>query len=97
MKKALFIVNPNAGKMAIKENLIDVLSKFNAKGFVTTVYITQKANDATEYIQNNGLGYDLIISCGGDGTLNEILRGIASSDKEYAPIACIPADRKSVV
>lgn len=91
MKKALFIVNPNAGKMAIKENLIDVLSKFNAKGFVTTVYITQKANDATEYIQNNGLGYDLIISCGGDGTLNEILRGIASSDKEYAPIACIPA------
>ena len=53
MKKALFIVNPNAGKMAIKENLIDVLSKFNAKGFVTTVYITQKANDATEYIQNN--------------------------------------------
>lgn len=91
MKKALFIVNPNAGKMAIKENLIDVLSKFNAKGFETTVYITQKANDATEYILNHGVGYDLIISCGGDGTLNEILRGIASSNKEYAPIACIPA------
>ena len=42
MKKALFIVNPNAGKMAIKENLIDILSKFNARGYVTNVYITQK-------------------------------------------------------
>ena len=92
MKKALFIVNPNAGKMAIKENLIDILSKFNARGYVTTVYITQKANDATEYIRERGEGYDLIISCGGDGTLNEILRGItATTEKTYAPIACIPA------
>ena len=79
MKKALFIVNPNAGKMAIKENLIDILSKFNARGYVTTVYITQKANDATEYIRERGEGYDLIISCGGDGTLNEILRGITAT------------------
>lgn len=91
MKKALFIVNPNAGKMAIKENLIDILGKFNARGYITTVYITQKANDAKDYIQYHGVGYDLIISCGGDGTLSEILRGIAASDEEYAPIACIPA------
>lgn len=91
MKKALFIVNPNAGKMAIKENLIDVLSKFNACGYITTVRITQKANDATEYITAYGDDYDRIISCGGDGTFNEILRGIAASEKNYAPIACIPA------
>lgn len=91
MKKALFIVNPNAGKMTIKENLIDILSKFNAAGYITTVYITQKANDAMEYIETNGQGFDMIISCGGDGTLNEILRGIAATDGEFAPIACIPA------
>ena len=91
MKKVLFIVNPNAGKMAIKENLIDILSKFNARGYITTVYITQKANDATEYIRENGQGFDLIVSCGGDGTLNEILRGIADSEQPFAPIACIPA------
>lgn len=90
MKKALFIVNPNAGKMAIKENLIDVLSKFNAAGFLTTVRITQKANDATEYITAYGEGYDLIISCGGDGTFNEILHGIAASSKTYAPLTLIP-------
>ncbi len=90
MKKALFIVNPNAGKMAIREKLVEVLSKFNAQDYATTVYITQKALDATEYIQNHGEGYDLIISCGGDGTFNEILHGIAASDKEYAPLACIP-------
>ena len=82
MKKALFIVNPNAGKMAMRENLMDVLSKFNARDYATTVYITQKANDATEYIQNHGEGYDLIISCGGDGTFNEILHGVTASDKE---------------
>lgn len=90
MKKALFIVNPNAGKMAMRENLAEVLSKFNAENYITTVYITQKANDATNYICNHGEGYDLIISCGGDGTFNEILHGITASDKEYAPLACIP-------
>lgn len=91
MKKALFIVNPNAGKMTIKENLIEILGKFNASGYITTVYITQKANDAKEYIENQGQGYDMIISCGGDGTLNEILRGISSTEGIFAPIACIPA------
>ena len=90
MKKALFIVNPNAGKMAMRENLMDVLSKFNARDYATTVYITQKANDATEYIQNHGEGYDLIISCGGDGTFNEILHGVTASDKEFGPLTCIP-------
>ncbi|MEF2824755.1 MAG: YegS/Rv2252/BmrU family lipid kinase [Peptococcaceae bacterium] len=90
MKSALFIVNPNAGKMAMRENLLDVLSKFNAHDYKTTVYITQKANDATEYIQTHGEGHDLIISCGGDGTFNEILRGITASDKEFAPLTCIP-------
>ena len=91
MKKVLFIVNPNAGKMIIKDNLVDILSKFNISEYISTVYITQKAHDATEYIENHGLGYDLIVSCGGDGTFNEILHGIASSQNEYAPLACIPA------
>ncbi|MDO4281829.1 MAG: YegS/Rv2252/BmrU family lipid kinase [Peptococcaceae bacterium] len=91
MRKALFIVNPNAGKMVMKENLVDILSQFNAAGYINTVYITQKAQDATAYITHHGLGYDLIVSCGGDGTLNEILHGIAASDETFAPIACIPA------
>lgn len=91
VRKALFIVNPNAGKMVMKENLVDILSQFNAAGYINTVYITQKAQDATAYITHHGLGYDLIVSCGGDGTLNEILHGIAASDETFAPIACIPA------
>lgn len=91
VRKALFIVNPNAGKMVMKENLVDILSQFNAAGYINTVYITQKAQDATAYITHHGLGYDLIVSCGGDGTLNEILHGIAASDESFAPIACIPA------
>jgi diacylglycerol kinase (ATP) len=92
MKKALFIINPNAGKMAIRDNIIDILSKFNAAGYATTVYITQKSGDASDYISENGTGYDLIISCGGDGTFSEIIGGISQHpENEYGALACIPA------
>ncbi len=75
----------------MKDHLLNILSKFNAEKYHTTVHITQEANDATDYIMNYGTGYDLIVSCGGDGTFNEVLRGIYTSEKEFAPIACIPA------
>lgn len=91
LKKALFIVNPNAGKMIMKEHLLSILNKFNANDYETTVHITQKANDATDYIVKHGAGYDLIVSCGGDGTFNEVIRGIYKSDSSHAPVACIPA------
>lgn len=91
MKKALFIVNPNAGKMAIRDNIIDILCKFNSAGYDNTVYITQKADDATNYIMDRGTGYDLIVSCGGDGTFSEIIQGISRSDYKFGSVSCIPA------
>jgi YegS/Rv2252/BmrU family lipid kinase len=91
-EKALFIVNPTSGKMTIKNKLFEVLKIFSDAGFEPTVLMTQKSGDATEFAKKYAPDFDRIISCGGDGTLNEIVTGIMSLTPENRrPVGFIPA------
>lgn len=77
-KRARIIYNPTSGKELFKKALPDVLIKLEQAGYETSAYATQKIGDATEEaaraIDRN---YDLLIVAGGDGTLNEVVNGIA--------------------
>lgn len=91
-EKVLFIVNPTSGKMTIKNKLFDVIKLFSDSGFEPTVLMTCKSGDATAYAGEYGPSFDRIISCGGDGTLNEIVTGIMSLPEEKRPpLGFIPA------
>ena len=91
-EKVLFIVNPISGKMMIKSKLFEVLKIFSDSGFEPTVLMTEKTGDATFFAQQYGPDFDRIISCGGDGTLNEIVTGIMSlKEDDRRPIGFIPA------
>ena len=91
-EKVLFIVNPTSGKMMIKNKLFDVIKLFSDSGFEPTVLMTRKSGDATTYATEYGPEFDRIISCGGDGTLNEIVTGIMSLPEEQRrPLGFIPA------
>ncbi len=91
-EKVLFIVNPTSGKMTIKNKLFEVLKLFSDAGFEPTVLMTEKSGDATEFTKKYSTKYDRIISCGGDGTLNEIVTGMMSlKEEERRPIGFIPA------
>ena len=47
-------------------------------GYETSAYATEKAGDATiEAERALSSHYDLLIAAGGDGTLNEVVNGIA--------------------
>ena len=91
-EKVLFIVNPKAGKMVLKNKILEVIRLFSDAGFEPTILTTCKSGDATEFTREYAKNFDRIISCGGDGTLNEVVTGIMSLPQEdRRPIGFIPA------
>lgn len=90
MKKMLFIYNPNAGTGQLKPRLSDVLDIFVKGGYEVTAYPTQRYHDALAKTLAFEDKYDLVVCSGGDGTLDEVVTGMAKRDKKI-PIGYIPA------
>lgn len=84
-KKILFIFNPHSGKGQIKNHLLDILDKFAKAEYDITVRPTQERLDAYNYIKNNGDNFDRIVVSGGDGTLNEAVKGLMEFDADKRP------------
>ena len=75
-KKMLFVFNPFSGKGQLKNCLYDVIDVFTKGGYEVTVYPTQGKDDAFNIVGSTAHKYDVITASGGDGTLNEVVRGI---------------------
>jgi len=89
MKKLLFVYNAHAGKAAIRSKLADLIDIMVKNGYRVTSHPTQYSTDATELIAQEGAEYDLIVCSGGDGTLDEVVKGMMRL-KEKKPIGYIP-------
>ncbi len=89
--KHVFVINPVAGF----ENSFNVLSK-NLENFKDkydiTVYVTSSVKDATEFAKEfSNFNKDDEIrfySCGGDGTLGEVVNGVCNVNN--ASVTCYP-------
>ena len=91
MKNLLLIVNPCSGKAKMGSALLSVVKIFSEADYEVTVYPTKERADATRKVETVKSGqYDLIVACGGDGTLNEVITGLMHSG-ENIPIGYIPA------
>lgn len=75
----LFIINPKSGTMQAVKYMPEIIDIFGKAGYRTTVTMTQKSGDATNYVIQYGSKYDHIVCSGGDGTLNEVIEGIIES------------------
>jgi diacylglycerol kinase (ATP) len=75
-RKMLFFLNPKAGRAEIRSSLLDVINLFTANGYDVTVHPTQRAKEIPDLIRAMGEQYDCIVTCGGDGTLNETVSGL---------------------
>ncbi len=89
-KKLLFIFNPHSGKGQIKNKLMDIVDIMVKRGYEVTAYPTQAREDALYKVQNEAALYDLVVCCGGDGTLDETVSGMMLSEKKV-PLGYIPA------
>ncbi|MBE6777347.1 MAG: diacylglycerol kinase family lipid kinase [Ruminococcaceae bacterium] len=90
-KKLLLIVNPCSGRAKMHTELLKVVEIFSAADYSITVYPTKSKGDATDYIINLvDNSYDLIVVCGGDGTLNEVITGIMKK-RIKMPLGYIPS------
>ncbi|MCL0329698.1 diacylglycerol kinase [Apilactobacillus xinyiensis] len=91
-KRARVIYNPTSGREALKQNMIDILNVFEKAGYETSAYATtpEKNSAQNEATRAAKAGFDLIVAAGGDGTINEVVNGIAFL--EHRPkMAIIPA------
>ncbi len=90
-KKLLLIVNPCSGRAKMYTELLKVVEIFSYADYVVSVYPTKCKGDATEYAQKlTKDDFDLIVVCGGDGTLNEVIEGIMTSGSDI-PLGYIPS------
>ncbi|MBQ1281261.1 MAG: diacylglycerol kinase family lipid kinase [Oscillospiraceae bacterium] len=76
MKKMLFLINPKAGNSGIKGNLLQILSTFCYNGYEVRVHTTSAPCEITRIIAAEGEHYDIVVTSGGDGTLNESVAGL---------------------
>ena len=89
MKKCIIIMNPESGKekkLDSYNEFYDILRKY---GYDTEIILTKKKDDARNIIQALDDNIDLVISAGGDGTLNEIVTGNLKRRKKLT-IAPLP-------
>lgn len=92
MKKLLYIYNPAAGRKTARSSLSDILEVFARQGYEITVRPTQGPGDAAAAVIRQGAQFDRVVCCGGDGTLNETVRGLLALPLEQRPVlGYIPA------
>ncbi|NHM33520.1 diacylglycerol kinase [Neobacillus terrae] len=84
MKRARIIYNPTSGREAFKRKLPEVLQRLEEAGYETSCHATTGAGDATSAAKIAvERQYDVVIAAGGDGTIHEVVNGLA--EQEYRP------------
>lgn len=89
-QKMLLIVNPNSGTRRIVRFLPKLNRIFSSGGYEVAIFLTNDKNDAEEIVVQQGAQKDLIVCCGGDGTLNEVISGLMQLEQR-PKLAYIPA------
>lgn len=90
MKRARLIYNPTSGREEMKRRLADVLQRLDTAGIETSCHATTGEGDATHAAADAVTrGYDMIIAAGGDGTLNEVVNGMAGKEN-LPPLGIFP-------
>lgn len=91
MRKARIIYNPTAGKEAVKKELPYILETLEVAGYEASAHATTSEGDAIKAARTAvEREFDLVVAAGGDGTINEVIEGIA--EQEYRPtLGIIPA------
>src|SRR6266446_5996817 len=94
-KDAVLIVNPQAGGGRKMRQLDEARRIFRESGIETELQNTSAPGEATDFARRAvSQSRQLVIVCGGDGTVNEAVNGLALSQ---VPMAVLPAGTANVL
>ncbi len=99
-RRVMIIHNPNAGRRRRRSRLHDVLIELERLGCAVDVRSTAGAGDAERYARGArasaaaGDGPDVVVAAGGDGTINEVVNGLAGGTM---PLALLPMGTANVL
>ncbi|WP_125770037.1 diacylglycerol kinase [Companilactobacillus furfuricola] len=90
--RARLIYNPTSGHETLPHSVGDILNVLEEAGYEASAYRTtaKKKSALKEARRVAQEGFDLVVAAGGDGTINEVINGIADLDKR-PEMAIIPA------
>jgi YegS/Rv2252/BmrU family lipid kinase len=98
---AVLIYNPTAGRNVAKRvhHLEDARRILGKAGIATDLHATSAAGDATQLAsQAVREGREMIIVCGGDGTMNEVVNGMAAEPAgPHVPLALLPGGTANIL
>lgn len=78
----LMIVNPKAGKAKISKFTPEIIRNLQKKNYNVVTRYTGKDKSAKDIVKDYYEPYDIIVVCGGDGTLNEVVQGLYERKKK---------------
>ncbi|MEQ8814645.1 MAG: diacylglycerol kinase family lipid kinase [Thalassobaculum sp.] len=99
-RRVLIIHNPNAGRRRRRHRLATVIAELERAGARVELKPTARAGDAIRYAHAAlasaalGEGPDVVVAAGGDGTVNEVVNGLAGGT---LPLALIPLGTANVL
>jgi YegS/Rv2252/BmrU family lipid kinase len=96
-KAVLLIVNPTAGRR--RRGLVDaVASRVRAAGWTVDVVETAAAGDARRLAATcDAARYGVIAVAGGDGTINEVINGLAGRGDDAPAVGIVPLGTANVL
>lgn len=76
--RSKLIVNPTSGPWSVQRELPAVVSHLEEHGWRSTLHLTERPGEATELARRAcDDGLDAVFVVGGDGTVNEVINGLA--------------------
>jgi len=78
----LIIVNPNAGKGKVQKRIHKIASNFSKQDYLVDIMYTKINYSAASIIRDYKGKLDLVIGCGGDGTLNDLINAVMKLDQK---------------
>lgn len=87
--KLLLLVNKKSGKENIEKYIPKIVEEFEKNNFEVDIMYTKITNNATKIIKNYEKNFDIVVCCGGDGTLNQTISGLTEINKKVS-IGFIP-------
>ena len=94
-KNAAVVINPRTGQNIAK--ITDVLAVLSAAGWKTTIAIKEYGGHSMELANEAANdGRNLVIAYGGDGTLNQVVNGVLTSNGPHSIVGVIPGGTANV-